>query len=58
MDYAHGKHKEPYFHSKYQGNDASFSILTLEVLTGKLPHKATNLVQAWAFEHRLELLEN
>lgn len=56
MYYAHCKHKEPYFHAKYQGDDASFSILTLEVLTGRLPRKAVNLVETWAFEHQLELL--
>lgn len=58
MYYAHGKHRQPYFHAKYQGFDASFSIKTLNVLSGHLPHKAINLVQVWAFEHQLELLEN
>lgn len=58
MYYAHGKHKEPYFHAKYQGFDASFSIKKLTILSGHLPTKATALVLAWAFEHQLELLEN
>lgn len=58
MYYAHGKHKEPYFHARYQGYDASFSIVTFEILSGRLPHKAVNIVQSWAILHQLELLEN
>jgi hypothetical protein len=58
MYYAHGKHKEPYFHAKYQGHDASFSIKSLGILSGRLSHKAINLIQAWALTLQLELLEN
>lgn len=58
MYYAHGKHKEPYFHAQYQGFDASFSIKSLELLSGNLPKKAIRLVQAWGLEHQLELFQN
>lgn len=58
MYYAHGKHKEPYFHAKYQGYDASFSIRSLEVLSGHLPKKAVIIIKNWAYEHQLELLQN
>jgi hypothetical protein len=58
MYYAHGQHKSAYFHARYQGSDASFSIITGEVLAGGLPPKVTKLIQDWAFRHKLELLEN
>ncbi len=58
MYYVHGKHKEPYFHARYQGQDASFSILTFEILSGYLPKQAIRLVVSWAKLHQLELHEN
>jgi hypothetical protein len=58
MYHAHGQHHLPYFHARYQGGDASFSIETAEVLAGKLPPKVTKLVQEWAIRHKLELLNN
>ncbi len=58
MYYAHGKHKEPYFHAKYQGYDASFSIRNLELLSGYLPKKAATLIQEWGLNHHLELMDN
>ena len=58
MYHAHGQHKAPYFHARYQGGDASFSIETAEVLAGKLPPKVTKLIQEWTIRHKLELLNN
>ena len=34
MYYAHGQHKAPYFHARYQGSDASFAIETGQILSG------------------------
>ena len=58
MYYAHGKHKAPYFHARYQGGDASFSIETQTILAGHLPPKVVKLIQEWAKAHKRELLEN
>ena len=58
MYYAHGKHKAAYFHARYQGGDASFSIATNEVLAGHLPPKVIKLIQEWAKTHHRELQEN
>lgn len=56
--YAHGKHKAPYFHARYQGSDASFSINTQKVLAGQIPKKVIKLIQAWAKTHKNELKQN
>jgi len=58
MYHAHGQHKAPYFHARYQGGDASFAIETTEVLAGKLPPKVVKLIQEWAKRHKNELHEN
>ena len=50
--YAHGKHKASYFHARYQGGDASFSIETQEVLAGQLPPKMVKLIQGWAKKYK------
>lgn len=56
--YVHGRHNAPYFHARYQGSDASFSIETGEVFAGSLPSKVIKLIQEWTERHRSELLEN
>lgn len=58
MYYAHGQRKAPYFHARYQGSDASFSINTGEVLAGHLPSKAIKIIQEWTQLHKEELTEN
>ena len=58
MYYAHGQHRAPYFHARYQGSDASFGIDNGEVLAGRLPPKVTKLIQDWATRHRAQLQEN
>lgn len=52
------RHKTPHIHAKYQGQDASFSILDCALLAGKLPVSKMRLVQAWIEIHREELLAN
>jgi hypothetical protein len=41
------RHKLPHIHAKYQGQEASFSILDGMLLSGSLPLAKTRLVQAW-----------
>ena len=42
-----GKHNMPHIHAEYQDDEAVFSILDGEVISGSLPRKQTRLVQAW-----------
>jgi hypothetical protein len=58
MYYAHGQHKAPYFHARYQGSDASFEVETTNVVAGRLPPKVVKMIQEWAAKHKAELLEN
>ena len=58
MYYAHGQHKAAYFHARYQGSDASFSIESGDLLAGRLPPKVIKLVQDWANRHKQELQED
>lgn len=39
-------------------SEALIGIRTLEVIGGKLPKRALNLVVEWAIEHRAELMED
>ena len=41
-----GRHGLPHIHARYQGEEASFSILDGEILTGSIPRPKTRLVQA------------
>ena len=50
------RHKLPHIHAKYQGQEASFSILDGTVLSGEIPTAKTRLVQAWIEIHRESLL--
>ena len=49
-------HNPPHFHAKYAEHRAEIDIRTLEILRGRLPTKATGLVNEWAELHRKELL--
>lgn len=51
-------HEPPHFHVRYGGVRALYSVETLEVLEGRLPPRAHNLVMEWAALHRRELAEN
>jgi hypothetical protein len=50
------RHKLPHIHAKYQGQDASFSILDGSILSGQIPQGKTKLVQAWIEIHRDALM--
>jgi hypothetical protein len=52
------RHRLPHIHAKYQGSDASFSILDGTVLSGEIPLAKTRMVQAWIEIHREALLAN
>ena len=50
------RHKQPHIHAKYQGMDASFSILEGKLIAGEIPAAKIRLVQAWIEIHREELM--
>ncbi|MBI3140438.1 MAG: DUF4160 domain-containing protein [Rhodocyclales bacterium] len=50
------RHKLPHIHARYQGQEASFSILDGATLSGEIPASKAKLVQAWIEIHREELL--
>jgi len=52
------EHAPPHFHAQYGEHKASINILTFEILEGKLPRRALNLVLDWAELHQDELLRN
>lgn len=41
------RHKTPHIHAKYQGENASFSIIDGTLMSGAIPAGKTKLVQAW-----------
>jgi hypothetical protein len=45
--YDNTQHHKPHIHAEYQDDEAVFSILDGEVISGSLPRKQTRLVQAW-----------
>jgi hypothetical protein len=49
-------HHTPHIHAKYQGHDASFSILDGALLAGEIPQSKARLVQAWIEIHREALM--
>ena len=48
-------HRLPHFHATYAEGEISISIVTLEVLAGKIERRALALVMEWAASHRAEL---
>jgi len=50
------KHKLPHIHTKYQGQEAIFSIPDGELIDGELKSNKLKLVQAWIEIHRDELM--
>jgi hypothetical protein len=50
------RHKTPHIHARYQGQEASFSILDGNLLGGEIPTAKARLVQAWIEIHREALL--
>jgi hypothetical protein len=49
-------HNAPHVHARFQGQEASLSILDASVLAGSLPGAKLRLVQAWIEIHRDELM--
>ncbi|MCX7088681.1 MAG: DUF4160 domain-containing protein [Methylococcales bacterium] len=54
--YDTGKHHTPHIHAEYQDDEAVFSIVDGEELSGSLPRKQRRLVQAWIELHQESLL--
>lgn len=54
--YDNTKHHVPHIHAEYQDDEAVFSILDGEILSGSLPRKQTRLVQAWIELYQESLL--
>ena len=52
------EHAPPHFHALYGEFEALVDIRTLEIMEGKLPHRALALVLEWAALHRAELVED
>lgn len=52
------EHAPPHFHAEYAEHRAVIDIRTLEILEGKLPRRATELVLDWAELHRNELMQD
>ena len=52
------EHKPPHFHCTYGEFEALIDIRTLEIMEGKMPRRALNLVLDWAELHQAELLED
>lgn len=50
------RHKLPHIHARYQGQEASFSILDGALLSGEIPPAKAKLVEAWIEIHRESLL--
>ena len=50
------RHKMPHIHAEYQGEIASFSIETGEILAGTFPKSKIKLMDAWIEIHREELM--
>ena len=46
-----GGHNEPHLHIKYQNFEASFSILTGEIIVGKLKGKKQRIIKEWILEN-------
>ncbi|MBF0497209.1 MAG: DUF4160 domain-containing protein [Deltaproteobacteria bacterium] len=52
------EHAPPHFHAEYGEFKASVNIPTLEIIEGKLPRRAQELVLDWAELHQTELMKN
>ena len=51
-------HAPPHFHALYSEFEVIVNILTLEVISGTMPRRASALVLEWASLHRNELIED
>jgi hypothetical protein len=48
----------PHFHAEYAGLKASYDMLTLRPMAGRLHPRANRLVVEWARMHQFELRRN
>lgn len=55
MNQKEADHRRPHIHARYAGIDASFDIMTGDVLAGSLPPRQTKQVKEWIALHRDEL---
>jgi hypothetical protein len=51
-------HEPAHFHVRYGGDQAVIAIESVQVMRGRLPSRALDLVREWAELHRNELLED
>jgi hypothetical protein len=51
-------HAPPHFHAFYSGDEASFRLVDLGVMEGRMPPRAARLVREWARMHATELMTN
>ena len=51
-------HAPPHFHATYNEHKVTVDIQSLEVMAGKMPHRALALILEWAHQHRQELLQD
>ena len=54
--YDNSQHNFPHIHAEYQDDEAVFSIMDGEILSGKFPRKQMRLVQAWIELHQESLM--
>ena len=54
----HNDHLPSHFHAEYGEFEAVYAIHTLELLRGRLPRRAQNMVIEWASLRRAELRDN
>ncbi len=53
--YDNDRHKKPHIHVEYQEFNATFSIESGDILSGKLPMRQIRMVQAWIEIHKEDL---
>ena len=51
-------HNPPHFHARYGKDSVAIGIDSLQVLEGRINHRALGLVMEWASQHKKELLNN
>lgn len=51
-------HPPPHFQAVYNEHEANVAIETGEVIAGRLPRVAAQMVKQWTLLHQAELMEN
>lgn len=54
----HNDNAPPHFHVEYQGHEAFVRIDNGEILDGRLPNRAQQILREWAVERQAELMLN